>query len=152
MKRMNSNLLTSLKIKKDLEMEAWARKQFSDLGYKKVAVVDDSPSTLALVRSALNSLENVHVISFKDEFDALRGIVQEKPDLILLDIQLETLDGHHVASLLKELTVTSQVIFMSTNTDELQKTEMGIAKPFTQKELKNYLEFFLSTPDGKFAA
>ena len=120
--------------------------------HKKVAVVDDSPSTLALVRSALNSLENVHVISFKDEFDALRGIVQEKPDLILLDIQLETLDGHHVASLLKELTVTSQVIFMSTNTDELQKTEMGIAKPFTQKELKNYLEFFLSTPDGKFAA
>lgn len=61
---------------------------------KKIALVEDNADNRLLVQVILGDLYDV--TSYENGQDALEGIANEKPDLILLDISLPKMDGNEV--------------------------------------------------------
>jgi DNA-binding response OmpR family regulator len=109
----------------------------------KILIVDDSPHvcrtlTIALTKSGYQA----HAAS--DGKSALEWVIQERPDIILLDIIMPGLDGYEVCRTLKSDVRTSMipVIFLSAleeNADKVEGFKLGaadyIAKPFEITEL-----------------
>src|SRR5918994_7378925 len=106
----------------------------------KVMVVDDEESLLEAIRYAL-SREGMDVVTARDGGDALRDFEAERPDLVVLDLMLPTLNGWDVC---RRIRATSQVpILMLTardaEVDRVVGLEMGaddyVTKPFSLREL-----------------
>ena len=106
----------------------------------KVMVVDDEESLLEAIRYAL-SREGFDVVTATDGGDALRDFEAERPDLVVLDLMLPTLNGWDVC---RRIRVSSQVpILMLTardaEVDRVVGLEMGaddyVTKPFSLREL-----------------
>jgi two-component system response regulator RegX3 len=106
----------------------------------KVLVVDDEESLLEAIRYAL-SREGIEVVTARDGGDAMRDFEAERPDLVVLDLMLPTLNGWDVC---RRIRTTSQVpILMLTardaEVDRVVGLEMGaddyVTKPFSLREL-----------------
>ena len=106
----------------------------------KVLVVDDEESLLEAIRYAL-SREGIEVVTASDGGDAMRDFEAERPDLVVLDLMLPTLNGWDVC---RRIRATSQVpILMLTardaEVDRVVGLEMGaddyVTKPFSLREL-----------------
>jgi two-component system response regulator RegX3 len=106
----------------------------------KVMVVDDEESLLEAIRYAL-SREGMDVVTARDGGDALRDFEAERPDLVVLDLMLPTLNGWDVC---RRIRATSQVpILMLTardaEVDRVLGLEAGaddyVTKPFSMSEL-----------------
>lgn len=67
---------------------------------RTVLVVEDDPSLLRLHRQSL-SRAGYRVLTATNGLEALSLARKERPDLVLLDVQLPTLSGFEVARLLK---------------------------------------------------
>ena len=68
-----------------------------------VIVVDDEAPARALIREFLSSHTNFEILAeCSNGFDAVKAIAKERPDLVLLDIQMPKLDGFEVLELLEE--------------------------------------------------
>jgi CheY-like chemotaxis protein len=61
---------------------------------RKIAIVEDNPDNLLLFRAILEDL--YEVTTYETGPEALRGLQDEQPDLILLDISLPGMDGTEV--------------------------------------------------------
>jgi len=106
----------------------------------KVLVVDDEESLLEAIRYAL-SREGIEVVTARDGGDAMRDFEAERPDLVVLDLMLPTLNGWDVC---RRIRANSQVpILMLTardaEVDRVVGLEMGaddyVTKPFSLREL-----------------
>src|SRR3712207_6425596 len=106
----------------------------------KVMVVDDEESLLEAIRYAL-SREGLEVVTATDGGEAMRDFEAERPDLVVLDLMLPTLNGWDVC---RRIRATSQVpILMLTardaEVDRVVGLEMGaddyVTKPFSLREL-----------------
>ena len=106
----------------------------------KVMVVDDEESLLEAIRYAL-SREGIEVVTASDGGEAMRDFEAERPDLVVLDLMLPTLNGWDVC---RRIRATSQVpILMLTardaEVDRVVGLEMGaddyVTKPFSPREL-----------------
>jgi DNA-binding response OmpR family regulator len=62
---------------------------------KKILVVEDDQDLLQVILGRL-SVSNFHVMSAGDGEEAISMILDNKPDLVLLDLLLPKLDGFHV--------------------------------------------------------
>ncbi len=111
---------------------------------RKILAIDDSPADLFLLKSLLQEAE-LTILSAQDGLEGMEVAVNERPDLILLDIMLPGIDGFEVCKKLKANTYTSAipVIFISANDqtcDKIAGLNVGaldyIAKPFDPGELK----------------
>lgn len=80
----------------------------------KILVVDDDPDCVELLTLHLGHQGHA-VVSAKDGPDALERASWERPDLILLDLRMPTVDGIRVIEILRgnELTENTPVILMS---------------------------------------
>ena len=58
-----------------------------------ILAVDDEPDALEVVRDMLTSLPNIRLIEVANGFSAGAKLVEERPDLILLDFMMPELDG-----------------------------------------------------------
>ena len=67
---------------------------------KKVLIVEDHPINLRLIKMILQK-ENYNLLEASDGEEALEKIIQEKPNLVLMDIQLPKLNGFEVMQKLK---------------------------------------------------
>ena len=68
-----------------------------------VIVVDDEAPARALIREFLSAHTNLEILAeCSNGFDAVKAIAKERPDLVLLDIQMPKLDGFEVLELLEE--------------------------------------------------
>jgi len=105
-----------------------------------VLVIDDDPALLELVAGALR-LENHRVLTARDGQAGLRQMYQHQPDLIILDINMPTMDGWVVCQRVRE--VSSLPILMLTaqgDPDEVVRgLDLGaddyIVKPFEMSVL-----------------
>jgi len=61
---------------------------------KKIAVVEDNADNRLLVQAML--ADQYEVVGYETGSEALTGMEQEKPDLVLLDISLPGMDGTQV--------------------------------------------------------
>jgi len=120
---------------------------------KKILVVDDEAINLSLIERMLQ--QDGYQVSFTlSGQDALRHILQtEKPDLILLDIQLPDINGLDLCRTLKARPATADipVIFITASddrNDEVAGFEVGgvdyIQKPISQQTLRARVKTHLS--------
>ncbi|MBI2251923.1 MAG: response regulator [Armatimonadetes bacterium] len=69
---------------------------------EKILIVEDNKLNLELMISILSSVNEAYeIITAPNGFKALELAKSEKPDLILLDMQLPLIDGYEVARELK---------------------------------------------------
>ena len=66
---------------------------------KKVAVVEDNPDNPVLLQVLLE--ERYDIVEYENGFDAVTGLLQEQPDLLLLDVSLPGMDGLEVLQRLR---------------------------------------------------
>lgn len=109
----------------------------------KVLIVDDIADNIRVLGQMLSE-KNYDITVAMNGVEALESIDAEKPDLILLDINMPGMDGYEVCEKIKANADTSDipVIFLTANT-EIDKVVKGfdvgavdyITKPFNSKEL-----------------
>jgi len=107
----------------------------------KVLLVDDNPMVLEMLRQALAQFCSVTTLD--DGADALLKAIDDKPDLILSDYTMQSVDGKQLLQKLKSRSATAHipVILMASKTDITEKLKMlqetvedFIEKPFFLKE------------------
>jgi two-component system cell cycle response regulator DivK len=67
---------------------------------KRILVVEDQEDNRRIVRDLLTATD-FEVIEAEDGEQALAAVAKQRPDLILMDIQLPVLDGYEVTRRLK---------------------------------------------------
>lgn len=116
-----------------------------------VACIDDSPSIQRVVKFTLES-SGYQVISIKESLKALTSLLNPKPDLILMDINMPDIDGYQLCSLCRKSSVLSDIpIIMLTGRDGILdrvKAKMVgsvgyISKPFLPQELVKTINTYL---------
>lgn len=107
----------------------------------KVLLVDDNPMILAMLNQALAQFSSVTTLT--DGADALLKAIDDKPDLIISDCTMDTMDGKQLLQKLKGRSATAHipVILMASKADITEKlkalqdtVEDFIEKPFFVKE------------------
>jgi len=109
----------------------------------RILVVDDDPQTARLLRTWFRG-QPYDILEARDGDEGLVAAVRDKPDLILLDLRMPTLDGHEVARGLKREPTTQgiPVILLSASNSIEDKVEAFAAgvddyvvKPFAFEEV-----------------
>lgn len=122
-----------------------------DISNKVILVIDDSPLDRKLISKVLER-QNFKVFSAGSGEEGIRMIGSVLPDLILLDIMMEGMDGLETCEKLKEMPECQNVaiIFMTGKTDSdsiLQAFSEGasdyITKPYRIKEALARIETHL---------
>jgi two-component system response regulator ChvI len=128
-----------------------------------IALVDDDRNILTSVSIALQA-EGFTTRLYSDGETALKALVDNPPDLAVLDVKMPRMDGMELLRRLREKTAIP-VIFLTSKDDELDEAlglAMGaddyIAKPFSQRLLIARIRAVLrraemrATPPAELAA
>ena len=114
-----------------------------DCNLKKILVVDDEIDILTLLQYNLEK-SGFKVIIAKDGPEAIVLARKEKPDLIVLDIMLPSMEGTEVCKAVRKSEVTGHIpiIMLTAKSEEVDRIvglELGaddyITKPFSPREL-----------------
>ncbi len=107
---------------------------------QNIALVDDDRNIIASVSMSLEA-EGFNVKTYNDGEEGLKGITDNPPDLVVLDIKMPRMDGMEVLAKLREKS-RLPVIFLTSKDDEVDEViglRMGaddyITKPFSQRLL-----------------
>lgn len=121
---------------------------------KRILVVEDEEDVIELLYAMFDGLVGYEIFYAKDGEDALRIVRTDKPDVIILDIQLPKLNGYELCKLIKsEPAMTHiKIVMLSGMTqicDQLKAKEAGaddyITKPFTSTELVEKIDALLKS-------
>lgn len=100
---------------------------------KKILVVDDEPDAIAFVTEVLAG-EGYTVVSAPDGSKGLSTMRSEKPDLVILDVQMPEMDGFEVFQEMKKDDELKAIpVVMLTGIRE----KMGIG--FSSDDMKDYI-------------
>ncbi len=107
-----------------------------------ILVVDDTPVNARLLAGMLEP-RGYRVVTADGGAEALAAILQQRPNLVLLDVQMPDLDGYEVCRRIRadEKTATLPVVMVtaSVGAERLAALEAGaddfVTKPFNQAEL-----------------
>lgn len=109
----------------------------------RTLIVDDVPSVVQLVKKILSQVPAIEIIGeATDANDAARLITAEKPDLILLDIDL---NGYNSMELISYINYNPMVVFITSHTDfALKAFEINaadfIVKPLHKERLMQTIQ------------
>ena len=116
----------------------------------RVLVVDDEAEGVELLREFLGA-KGYEVITASDGDEALRKVKEERPHLILLDIQMPKMDGLEVLRRLREIDKEVGVIMITgVNEQEIARQAMAlgafdyIVKPLDLPYLEQSLWYKIS--------
>ncbi|ACC83939.1 response regulator [Nostoc punctiforme] len=108
-----------------------------------IACIDDSQTVLNSIKHFLDE-NTFSVVTINDPVKALMQILRSKPDLILLDVEMPSLDGYELCSLLRKhsafkhipiIMVTGRTGFIDRAKAKMVRSSGYLTKPFTQSEL-----------------
>lgn len=122
-----------------------------------IAIVDDEEDLREILEVHLS--RKYEVKSFADGASFIKSLEQKLPDLVLLDIMMDNMNGYEVLSRIKERYPKLQVIFLSAKSQTFDKVlglDLGaddyITKPFQKEELmarvKSHLRRFQEEPSS----
>jgi two-component system, cell cycle response regulator DivK len=110
---------------------------------KRILVVEDQEDNRQILRDLLSTTD-YEVIEAENGEEALAAVAKQRPDLILMDIQLPILDGYEATRRIKAnpalrhipvIAVTSYAL----SGDEAKTRDAGcdayVAKPFSPRQL-----------------
>lgn len=109
----------------------------------KVVSVDDSPTILKEISRFLED-ENFSVVTINDPLKAVMSIIRHKPDLILLDLNMEGIDGYELCRIVRNNSMFKKtpIIMVTGNKgliDRVKAKFVGasgyLTKPFTRADL-----------------
>jgi two-component system, OmpR family, alkaline phosphatase synthesis response regulator PhoP len=123
---------------------------------RKILIVDDDVDIIELVENRLKK-NNYDVIFANDGDNGIKKALQEKPDLIIMDIMMPHLHGGEAVKLLKSYEVTKDIpilFFTAMNSYLPKSTELdqinvdghlypAITKPFEPNKLLASVKFLL---------
>ncbi len=108
---------------------------------KKILVVEDEKNIVDILVFNLKR-EGYDALEAYDGEEGLRLALEEKPDLILLDLMLPKMDGFDVCRSVREKDRSTPIIMLTAREEETDKVlglELGaddyITKPFSMREL-----------------
>jgi len=111
-----------------------------------VLIVDDSGFARRMLRQILESAGH-SVDEVKGGMEALERYSLKKPDLVLLDIIMEEMNGLEVLTRLRELDSKARVVLATADTQDATRLEaesagaMGmLAKPFQKEQVLETIE------------
>jgi len=119
----------------------------------RILVVDDEPDIVRVVSRIMESCGH-HVMTADDGAMAVNMVRTDRPDAVILDLMLPTMDGHQVCHALKSDEATRQIpIIMLTAayvsvTDAKRSGHLGadeyVVKPFLREVLIGNLDRLLA--------
>ena len=119
-----------------------------------ILVVDDEPKIVRLARDYLER-SSFRVLPAEDGITALAAARQEKPDLVILDLNLPGLDGLDVCRALRRES-SVPIIMLTARAEEMDRLiglELGaddyIVKPFSPRELVARVRAVLRRAQGE---
>ena len=121
---------------------------------KTVLVIDDEDNIRECVTQAL-IMEGFAVLQAADGNEGVRLARKKKPDLILLDVQMDPIDGFQTLIILRKQTESANIpVLMLTGLSAVkdinQATELGangyIIKPFDVERLFKKLDKVIALP------
>jgi two-component system KDP operon response regulator KdpE len=105
-----------------------------------VLIVDDDPQLLRAISNALRA-RSYSVVTAEDGETALKALADQPIDLVLLDLGLPDMDGHHVIQRLRTWSETPVIVLSVRDAQEEKVTALDagaddyVTKPFATKEL-----------------
>lgn len=132
---------------------------FNELKAAKILAVDDNATNRELIREIFANSHHELVMAADGE-EALTKVVEEKPDLVLMDLRMPGKDGPTAAREIKtddEFRLTPIIAVTAGslegkdgNSPDIRKSFDGaLRKPFTRREMFDALAMFLETAKGK---
>lgn len=132
------------------------QRESADFAQKRsVLIVDDFPENLIFVGDYLKQ-HGINVMFAVNGKEALKSVMKDTPDLLLLDISMPHMDGYEICRKLKENPITQHipVIFLTAKVeteDIIKGFESGgvdyITKPFNLLELMSRVKTHLLLKD-----
>ncbi len=108
---------------------------------ERILVVDDEPSIVTLLQFNLEKA-GYSVLTASDGDAALTTAIEERPDLIVLDLMLPGIDGMDVCKTLRQEKINIPILMLTARDDEFDKVlglELGaddyLTKPFSPREV-----------------
>ncbi|MEP7182354.1 MAG: Hpt domain-containing protein [Betaproteobacteria bacterium] len=123
-------------------------------GPPTVMIVDDS-LTVRKITSRLLTRAGFRVTTAKDGIDALQLLVDQTPDVILLDIEMPRMDGFEFTKTIKGdpksahipiIMITSRTAEKHRNRAQELGVDLYLGKPFQEEELLRHLREMLALP------
>ena len=121
---------------------------------QRILIIEDQEDNRAIMRDVL-STAGYALIEAVDGAEGVRLARSERPDLILMDIQLPVLDGYEATRQIRAVADLKSVPIIAVTSyalsgDEAKSREAGcdgyVAKPFSPRELLARVRALL--PDG----
>lgn len=113
---------------------------------KKIVIIDDEPLARSIVVEYLQDVEGVEVVAQCDNgYEGVKAILQHKPDLLFLDIQMPKINGFEMLELLD----TVPAVIFATAFDEyaIKAFEANaidyLLKPFSKDRFKLAMDKWL---------
>lgn len=113
----------------------------------KAVIIDDEPLARSIVREYLQTSDQIEVLQeCNDGFEGVKAIMQHKPHLIFLDIQMPKINGFEMLELVEE----KPAVIFTTAFDEyaIKAFEAHavdyLLKPFTKERFDKAIEKFFS--------
>lgn len=113
---------------------------------KKIVIIDDEPLARSIVVEYLQGVEGVEVVAQCDNgYEGVKAILQHKPDLLFLDIQMPKINGFEMLELLD----TVPAVIFATAFDEyaIKAFEANaidyLLKPFSKDRFKLAIDKWL---------
>jgi len=110
---------------------------------KTILVIDDNEDVRCIVTTVLRNF-GFAVREATSGESAIGMVLEEKPDLIISDVRMPGMDGHHLLSAIRELQSTAAIPFIlmtgSGSRDDFRRGMVSgaddyLQKPFTPEEL-----------------
>ncbi|PIC65258.1 DNA-binding response regulator [Sporosarcina sp. P13] len=108
---------------------------------QKILIVEDEQSIQKLLKFTLEQA-NYHTVLASDGEQAIQLVLDESPDLIILDLMLPKIDGIEVCKMLRRQDIETPIIMLTAKGEEMDKIiglEMGaddyMTKPFSPREV-----------------
>lgn len=128
--------------------------QSLELSHYKVLIVDDVPLNVLLVEKMLYQF-SFNVRTAANGLEAMREIIADKPDLVLLDLMMPVMDGFEVIRTVREDPALNEVKIialsaLNNNEDIVRAYDLGvqdfISKPITLEKLTHSVATQLGIP------
>ena len=121
----------------------------------KVLIIDDDPDIRSIARLSLSRVGGMDVIEAASGLEGVPKAQDEKPDVILLDMMMPTMDGLETLAALRSQPATARtpVIFLTAKAlgDEVERmAALGAAgvliKPFDPRTLSEDVRALVNRP------